>query len=594
MIHSRCAQAGVLTGASVSSASATAHAASAAGDGASDVAKLHQLFDAAVANGMPQLVCHYVDEVCGHDDFSSPDGVEAYLQDGEMVAEWATSSLRSAEQALDQAAALRTQGAADEVDRAGAVFEALRDVLVALGADPAAARRRRGGGRGDGGWSRRMEPTRVPTEAAAGARRAARRMLPRRPPGRCARTTPAPRRRRTGTGAPDGCGGYRSAGGGGGGGRGRGSTGRADGGGLFLDDLLAGVHAPPYPFKSVTEAAERCSGTLRPACAKQTSSSTTSSTPAYPPTAPRGFARHVRLHPRLFVETRCAALLDDRERAESLELACALLSGASHPGLPLRFVATLAARGKPAAALAVARARRSDVAAGFKGGDATRDGGTGGGALGGGEPAGDASTDGADGYVVDATVEAELGVAVRLECGLATEAFMCQDAVAAAPHASRRAVADKLVARLASHAAARGALESVLDLPFDGELEPALMSWLDSDAGTAAGAAEHPAGLLPHPGQDDGGGGAAALAASEGFGTRSRRSRRRCDRCRSPCRGSTWSAPRRRETRPAGVSARSRGASWCSPRRRWTLRRPPRARSCHRRSRRPRAGCSAR
>ena len=138
VIHSRCAQAGVLTGASVSSASATAHAASAAGDGASDVAKLHQLFDAAVANGMPQLVCHYVDEVCGHDDFSSPDGVEAYLQDGEMVAEWATSSLRSAEQALDQAAALRTQGAADEVDRAGAVFEALRDVLVALGADPAA------------------------------------------------------------------------------------------------------------------------------------------------------------------------------------------------------------------------------------------------------------------------------------------------------------------------------------------------------------------------------------------------------------------------------------------------------------------------
>ena len=76
VIHSRCAQAGVLTGASVSSATATAHAASAAGDGASDVAKLHQLFDAAVANGMPQLVCHYVDEVCGHDDFSSPDGVE--------------------------------------------------------------------------------------------------------------------------------------------------------------------------------------------------------------------------------------------------------------------------------------------------------------------------------------------------------------------------------------------------------------------------------------------------------------------------------------------------------------------------------------
>ena len=504
VIHSRCAQAGVLTGASVSSASATAHAASAAGDGASDVAKLHQLFDAAVANGMPQLVCHYVDEVCGHDDFSSPDGVEAYLQDGEMVAEWATSSLRSAEQALDQAAALRTQGAADEVDRAGAVFEALRDVLVALGADPAAG----GDGAeaadaatGDGssadgahpGFQRRLQ---LHDDAARRMQHAAALSWSLREGLIAGAAASQDRYGGTGSWASE-------------------VTVRraaaaaaaaaadlpadADGGGLFLDDLLAGVgvHAPPYPFKSATEAAERVfrHGSAAPAAlvAKQSLFLYYLLDAGLPPDgAPARFARHVRLHPRLFVETRCAALLDDRERAESLELACALLSGASHPGLPLRFVATLAARGKPAAALAVARARRSDVAAGFKGGDATRDGGTGGGARGGGEPAGDASTDGADGYVVDATVEAELGVAVRLECGLATEAFMCaRDAVAAAPHASRRAVADKLVARLASHAAARGALESVLDLPFDGELEPALMSWLDSDAGTAAGAAEH-------------------------------------------------------------------------------------------------------
>lgn len=76
-VHARCAAAGVLDAAAGSgSASAAAHAASAAGSGASDVARLHALFDAAVRHGMPQLVCHYVEEVCSHDDFSSPDGVE--------------------------------------------------------------------------------------------------------------------------------------------------------------------------------------------------------------------------------------------------------------------------------------------------------------------------------------------------------------------------------------------------------------------------------------------------------------------------------------------------------------------------------------
>ena len=201
---------------------------------------------------MPQLVCHYVDEVCGHDDFSSPDGVEAYLQDGEMVAEWAASSLRSAEQALDQAAALRTQGAADEVDRAGAVFEALRDVLVALGADPAAG----GDGAeaadaatGDGssadgahpGFQRRLQLAH--DDAARRMQHAAALSW------RCARdSSPAPRRRmapghwigaselplggrRAAAAAAD----YRDA----------------DGGGLFLDDLPRGrARAPPYPFKA--------------------------------------------------------------------------------------------------------------------------------------------------------------------------------------------------------------------------------------------------------------------------------------------------------------------------------------------------------
>ena len=494
VIHSRCAQAGVLTGASVSSATATAHAASAAGDGASDVAKLHQLFDAAVANGMPQLVCHYVDEVCGHDDFSSPDGVEAYLQDGEMVAEWCSAALRSAEQALDQAAALRTAGAADEADRAGAVFEALRDVLVALGADPAAG--------GDSAEATDASAPHPAADAPGFQQRlqlahddAARRMQHAAAlswalregltagtaasqdryggPGQWAseinvRRASAAAAARAADLPPD-----------------------ADGGGLFLDDLLAGVgvHAPPYPFKSATEAAERVfrHGSAAPAAlvAKQALFLYYLLDLGAPPEgAPARFARAARMHPRLFVETRCAALLDDHERVESLTRACALLPGASHPGLPLRFVASLAARGKPADALAVARARRSDVAAGFKRSQGESHDGN--------ESMGDVSVGGASaGFEADATVEAELGVAVRLECGLATEAFVCaRDAVAAAPHDARRGVADKLVSRLASHAAARGALESVLDLPFEGELESAMMSWLESNAGTA-GAARH-------------------------------------------------------------------------------------------------------
>ena len=145
----------------------------------------------------------------------------------------------------------------------------------------------------------------------------------------------------------------RSASGGGGGGGGGGPTPDADGGGLFLDDLLAGVgvHAPPYPFKSATEAAERVfrHGSAAPAAlvAKQSLFLYYLLDAGLPPDgAPARFASHVRLHPRLFVETRCAALLDDHGNSASLELACALLPGASHPGLPLGFVATLARRGE--------------------------------------------------------------------------------------------------------------------------------------------------------------------------------------------------------------------------------------------------------
>ena len=79
-------------------------------DTSSDVKRLHAIFDAAVANGMHYLVSHYVDEVCSMDEFSSPDGVEAYLQDGEMVLEWAASAADRAAQELDSALVVRTVG----------------------------------------------------------------------------------------------------------------------------------------------------------------------------------------------------------------------------------------------------------------------------------------------------------------------------------------------------------------------------------------------------------------------------------------------------------------------------------------------------
>ena len=47
------------------------------------------------------------------------------------------------------------------------------------------------------------------------------------------------------------------------------------------------------------------------------------------------------MSPRLVAETRAAALLDDRERVEALDEACALVPRVAHPGLAARFVAAL-------------------------------------------------------------------------------------------------------------------------------------------------------------------------------------------------------------------------------------------------------------
>ena len=439
-MHARCAAAGVFTaaGPNFGSASAAFHAAASTHDGAADVAKLHLLFDAAVAHGIPHLVCHYVDEVCGRDEFTSPDGVEAYLQDGEMVAEWATAALKSAEQALERASNLRAGGAGSDLERAAIVFEALRDVFRALGASPRGGGGGGGdGGDGDGGFHDRLQGAHDLAVRCAQRARATSFVLRE-------NLSSLPADRHGGPGAWAGSVQVRR------------TTAAAaaaslrlppaaDPSCLFLDDLLDGVggHPPPYPFKSPADACALVfgSGSASPPAlvAKQ-------SLFLYylldagldPDGAPARYAASARIHPRLFSQIKAAALLDDWGSPESLEAACASIPRAAHAATPLRFVAALAARGRPDAALAAARAR-----------------------TGGGASAED-----------DAAAEAELGVAIRLECGLATEAFLvAAEAIAAASHARRAAVSDALVGRLAAHAASRDALRSVLDLPFESDAE---------------------------------------------------------------------------------------------------------------------------
>jgi hypothetical protein len=261
-----------------------------------------------------------------------------------------------------------------------------------------------------------------------------------------------------------------------------------DAGALFLDDLLdgVGVHPPPYPFKSPAEAAERIfrDGSAAPGAlvAKQSLFLYYLLDAGMPPDgAPARFARAARMHPRLFAEVRAAALLADWGGGEALDEACVLLPRAAHPALPLRFVAVLAARGRPADALAVARARRNVLHAMGSGGGAR-------GAGGNEDVTVRENTAAAD----EAAAEAELGVAVRLECGLGTEAFLVAcHAVAAAPHVRRDAVASALVSRLASHAAVVGVLGSVLELPFEGEMERALVAWLGRHSGVHPGVASY-------------------------------------------------------------------------------------------------------
>ena len=413
-MHAECAAAGVFAGDLGTSAASAAAARAAVGDEcAPDVAKLHQIFDAAVRRGVSQLVCHYVDEVCGHDDFSSPDGVEAYLQDGECVAEWAYAALRAAEGEIERAP--HHDRPADALDRAAAVLEALREILRALGADPEAASEPEASSASSASSAAPADSRlqRAHDDAARGAQLAAARLGARR----------RPRRRRRGDrhGGPAAWAGSVAA---------RRAAAlaasnavalppAADAGGLFLDDLLSGVGATtcPYPFRSVVEAASRvfAGGSAAPAAlvAKQSlflyylldKDGATSDLPGTLSAA--SYARSARTPARLFSETRAAALLDDAFENQSggktraLDEAAALVPAFADSRAPAKFVAALCARGRPEAALAAQRSReRGGPLAGASAPSELVDPS---------DPAAAAEAE------AEAETERELGVALRLE-----------------------------------------------------------------------------------------------------------------------------------------------------------------------------------
>ena len=499
-MHAECAAAGVFAGDLGTSAASAAAARAAVGDEcAPDVAKLHQIFDAAVRRGVSQLVCHYVDEVCGHDDFSSPDGVEAYLQDGECVAEWAYAALRAAEGEIERAP--HHDRPADALDRAAAVLEALREILRALGADPEAASEPEASSASSAAPAdSRLQ--RAHDDAARGAQLAAAlswahaaglggAAVGDRHGGPAAWAGSVAARRAAALAASNAVA----------------LPPAADAGGLFLDDLLSGVGATrcPYPFRSVVEAASRVfgGGSAAPAAlvAKQSlflyylldKDGATSDLPGTLSAA--SYARSARTPARLFSETRAAALLDDAFENRSisggetraLDEAAALVPSFADSRAPAKFVAALCARGRPEAALAAQRSRERGGPAGASAHIELVD------------PSDPAAAAAAE---AEAETERELGVALRLECGLATEAFLAaRDATregalghvasarAPTPASAKRRVAfaGRLAARLAAHARRRGALESLLELPFEGELERAFVAWLRDGAARSGG-----------------------------------------------------------------------------------------------------------
>jgi len=402
-----------------------------------DVERLHEIFDACVAGGAPSVPTHYADEACVDESFVSDDGVEAYVRDGECVLAWAMRALKNASTRLDGSSGRPDEARASAAEDATRTLDALRRTTETLGADAS--------GRTAGEVApqfKRLQSVRdevvcrqLQAEAllwaarsglSSGAVGAAH--------GGPAAWAGAVQRRRA---AAQECS----------------SDGRFGGAmSTFLDDLLAGVgeHKPAYPFKTVSEAARSVfvEGDASPTAliAKRCLFLYFLLDSGLPHDgAPLDYARQARIHPRLFMETRAAVLLDDMANEAALDEACALLPRIAHPLLPVKFIASLAKRGRSTTALMVARARAPH------------------GAL--------ATTPDAETMALD--------VSIRLDCDLVAEAFVAvRDSFKLLPKLHEVKTGRYLVSLLLDHGVRQLCLDKILSLPFYGEMEKILLELL--------------------------------------------------------------------------------------------------------------------
>jgi len=396
-----------------------------------DIDRLHDVFDACARAGCASVIAHYVEEVCLSDDgrFSSDDGAEAYARDGACASAWARRATARASEKMHASAGRPREARIAAVEDAMRTLEAARRTVEALGGmkeDGAAPNAERAALRttADDVVSRQLQAEALLWAAREGLSDA----VGARYGGPAAWAGAVQRRRSAATKGDERFGGARAT--------------------TFLDDLLAGVgeHSPAYPFKTVTDAA-KCvfvdgSATPTALVAKKCLFLYFLLDSGLPHDgSPIAYARQARIHPRLFQETRAAVLLDDIENEASLDEACELLPRVAHPLLPVKFIASLARRGRATTALMVARARAPS------------------------------SSD---------TEAIALDVSIRLACGLIAEAFIAvRDAFKTFPELRGESKSGAYLVRLlVDHGVEQLCLDKVLELPFYGEMERALLDLL--------------------------------------------------------------------------------------------------------------------
>mmetsp|Transcript_11447 Transcript_11447/g.70323 ORF Transcript_11447/g.70323 Transcript_11447/m.70323 type:complete len:659 (+) Transcript_11447:279-2255(+) len=100
--------------------------------------KLQEIFDVAIQHGIGCLVVNYAIDVCMDAHVISSDAEDAYLMDGEMLAEWV----------FDRMEKVGKEGGPNDAKRKGTVLSWLDAVLCALGADQVGGKDATNGGAG--------------------------------------------------------------------------------------------------------------------------------------------------------------------------------------------------------------------------------------------------------------------------------------------------------------------------------------------------------------------------------------------------------------------------------------------------------------